>query len=391
MDVDVDDLDLDNDEIKGFLKHKLMELKANNAKISQTISERKKHIQKLVEINNDEVDEESVSISPTWKKLFNGKYSLGFTIQNNGTRPLTNMKVFLKWTLSKSISYEVNTVNINTDETTKGFQCNDKFCQRISENVYKSEEIQSLGYIVVVLDFPKFIKNLEVEITGNITYKTGRDDREHNLAVPKVDISPLDATNRQVVSDLPLSEGSTENLLSAVFCSTRTDLVMVLPQDFSSKLDSAFEIHCALTAVTVPACCRKYFWANRVSPIFNNSIVEVHAAQEESSSVYRCTVYSRDDNSLLSLLHHIHQSLIGVMILPIQLYENVLLRHCHISSEDILEKFKECAIKEIKLVENFLQTAGSNKSLENGFRSDLAELEKQTDLLYLKIQNLNNC
>ncbi|KAG5877034.1 hypothetical protein JTB14_006515 [Gonioctena quinquepunctata] len=89
MDLDLDDLDFENDEIKRFLKHKLQEIEANNAKIERTISERRTYLQKILDDTNAGMDDSSASISFAWKKVFNEKYALGFTIQNNDRRSVS--------------------------------------------------------------------------------------------------------------------------------------------------------------------------------------------------------------------------------------------------------------------------------------------------------------
>lgn len=81
------DFDLDDDKINSFLLNKLEEIKAKNEKLGLTLRDRRQSTHGTAENLDVEMDESDIKVSPhAWKKIFNDKYILGVTIENNGSR-----------------------------------------------------------------------------------------------------------------------------------------------------------------------------------------------------------------------------------------------------------------------------------------------------------------
>lgn len=63
--------------------------------------------------------------------------------------------------------------------------------------MWKSLMIESQGYLIVVLDFPDFVDQLDYQIQGNIICNQG--DKVVDLSLPYFKISIHDATDRILV------------------------------------------------------------------------------------------------------------------------------------------------------------------------------------------------
>lgn len=94
----------------------------------------------------------------------------------------------------------------------------------------------------------------------------------------------------------------------------------------------------------------------------------------------------------MSLLHHIYQNIPNLLIIPQSLLQNYLVHRAkdftRISEQTML-LFKESINKEIKLVQDFLNEQDSKQGTKKDdiikMKSRLADLEKDTDLLFLHI------
>ncbi|KAJ8931266.1 hypothetical protein NQ314_015832 [Rhamnusium bicolor] len=270
--------------------------------------------------------------------------------------------------------------------------CKEEICCGITNSLRKSNKIDKLAHIVIILEQPKFIDKLSHIITGNITFQ--QDDKEIVLMFPTIDISSLDVTNHHL-NNSSLPSGEIKDILTLISCTERTDLVMMFSKEWSSSIDSTFEILCSLTKVNLSSNCKKFFIAHALSPSFDESLLEFHDSNETNKMVYHITVYSRNEDCLLSLLHHLHRNITGVVILPKMLHANYMLQQlgCISGINENLEKFNECLNREIKFVNNFLHEFQRVKNVVDDnvikFRTDLADLEKHTDLLYVRICQLN--
>ncbi|KAJ8984209.1 hypothetical protein NQ317_011118 [Molorchus minor] len=303
---------------------------------------------------------------------------------------LRDTKVILNWDSTEPFSYQVNIYEENDpvcDNSSTSFYCDKEECNDITNTLKKSNK----AYLIITFDRPQFIDKLSYQIGGNIIFQQ-RDSGEVCLVFPAIQISSLDATNYDL-NNVSLSNG-VKDILTIIAASTATDLVVILPREWSSSVDSTFEIVCTLNKLSIPSKCRRFFVAHRLSTTFDGSMIEVHAGVKVDLGVFNMIIHSRDEDSLFALLHHLHQNISGVVIIPKAFYENYILQNSDLlSHEDNLKRFKESAYKEIDFVKKFIQGYESGEHTEKAavvkFRSDLADLEKHTDLYYLRICESN--
>ncbi|XP_018579694.1 uncharacterized protein LOC108917533 [Anoplophora glabripennis] len=384
------DFDLDEDRINSFLLNKLEEIKAKNEKLGVTLQDRRQFLHGIAESLNTEMDETNIKISPQpWKKIFNNKYVLGVTIENNDSRSLCNLKAILKWDSPSPLSYQVflyeeSSVPYLKTLTSPTFLCHKENCNGITNSLKKSDKVDKIAHIIVTLQLPKFIEALSYSITGNLIFQ--REEKSLTLVFPAVEISAYDATIHDL-HNCSLLNGDTKNIVTAVSSSEETNLVLILPQEWPNSFDSTFEILCSLSKVQIAASCRKAFVAHKLSPQFDDSLLIFHAPKEANARAYNVVIYSRNMDSLMSLLHHLHQNIPGVLIIPERLYENYELQHPErISVEEETSKLKECVKREINCVMNFLrESQGTKDPDKNEFHQKFAERQLETNTHYLRL------
>lgn len=97
------------------------------------------------------------------------------------------------------------------------------------------------------------------------------------------------------------------------------------------------------------------------------------------------------NDAFFSILHHLHQHVPGLIIIPTELYEHYEIKTCvtNESVSEVLERFQKSVNKEMELIESVTESEGSKNILT--FRNTLSDLERDTDFIYLKICELNNC
>lgn len=85
-------------------------------------------------------------------------------------------------------------------------------------------------------------------------------------------------------------------------------------------------------------------------------------------------------------MHHIHKYVPGIEIVPSKLSEKFRSGQ---SLQDTIQKFKRSINKELRFMHNYLLESQSSGRFKKEsviqFRSQLAEMEKYTDGLYLNI------
>ncbi|XP_050507843.1 uncharacterized protein LOC114329894 [Diabrotica virgifera virgifera] len=371
MDIDLDDIDF-GDKVKDFLAHKLNEIKIKNASIEKKINERKTHITQMLELDNTLKTKNDV-ITFRWKKCFNSTYVICYSIHQDFAKVFQSSKPILKWTSSKQLIYKIRYYP-NQTTCQENRNCNRLIFDKCSES-----------YLVVMLDTPNFLESLECTITGKLL--TYDENKGVLVDFPNVKLLAEDLSNRDT-SCITLLENQIEDLITMLSVNKKTDVVIIFPEGWNISMDDTFEIHCALTKLTLSCSCKKFFLVNRISNIFDNSILELDVSDTKSNALVHASIYCSSQIAFLPFLHHIHQHTVffksGVKIIPRQLYEQYRIKYCTDQSEsDLVQKFQNAVNDELGSIESFSQSSNNSNLFTN--RTSLSYLEKETDLLYLKL------
>ncbi|KAJ8944944.1 hypothetical protein NQ318_013092 [Aromia moschata] len=274
-----------------------------------------------------------------------------------------------------------------------------------SENLHSASDSFSLcllqkAYVTVTFDQPQFLDSLSYDVTGNMICQ--RDGKDISVVFPLVQISSADATNSSL-NNFPLFENVVRDVLTIMSSSVRTDLVTILPSDWGNSVNTTFEILCSLQKIDVPSRCRHFFVAHRLSPSVDGTLLEVHDANKAHPNVFSMVVYaspvSARPGPTIFVTSPSASEYTGGSDNPEGFkYENYILQQSSYLSmfeeRENLEKFNECVDKEIKLVKKFLQenrrVGDLNSTDVVKFRLDLADLEKSTDMYYLRLCKMND-
>lgn len=369
MDLDLDnDLVYENDRIKSFLQDKLQEIKISNNKIRDMIEKRKQSFSNTPITDDNLKNTNIIKLLHHWKTFYNNKCAFGFTVQNCSESKVNISKIFLK---SDSSTY--------FDFSTYIFKEN----YEIVSN--KSTDFNSYVYLVIVTSIPQFTTNLCCTLNGAMFVKQGKSDFIQNL--PSMNITSKDITN-SVLSDIILKSEGVPHFLTVKSCSLKINLVMLLVESSATNVISLFEIHCFLTSMYFQGSHNRYFAANKICPTFDNSLIEVHDSNDEH--IYNITVYTKNDETLTAFLHHLHQNITGVIIIPKSCFDNFQIDKIlnKYNENDEINNFKNCIKKEIAIVHNYKQYLGSTRKdcdIYLHLRKKLLDAEKNTDFSYLKI------
>ncbi|XP_072385915.1 uncharacterized protein [Diabrotica undecimpunctata] len=381
MDLDLDDINF-GDKVKDFLAHKINEIKIKNACILKKIDERKAYITQILELSNTLKTKNDV-ITFRWKKCFNNSYVICYSILQDFTKVFQSSKPILKWTSSKQLIYKILYYpnQITCEENRKYYQHN---CNRAML------DICSGSYLVVKLNTPNFSESLECTITGKLL--TYFENKEVLVDFPNVNLLAEDLSNVDM-SGFSSSVNNIEDIVTMLSVNKKTDVVIIFPEGWNISMDDTFEIHCALTKLSFSCNCKKFFLVNRISNIFDKSILQLNVSDTKPNALVHASIYCSSQMSFLPFLHHVHQQTVffktGVKIIPRQLYEQYRIKYCTVQFEsDLVHNFQKAVNKELGLIESFSQSLNNSNLFT--YRTSLSYLEKETDLLYLTIYETIN-
>ncbi|XP_056642026.1 uncharacterized protein LOC130448617 [Diorhabda sublineata] len=376
VDIDIDDINF-GDKIKEFLEHKLNEIKNINLSREEKIKERKQYLKEILQVNGNS-EKIPCLITVNWKKYFNNKFVICYSVYGNDKTSLGKFELFLNTSLTSNYKYLFY--------SKRGVSCKNEIkCEKITDDLEKINFVFSSSsetYLVVVIDDINFLDNLVYDIIGKLLISNGNKDVLIDL--PEVKISPEDYTSNEV-SDVSLTTGKLDNILAVLSTTEKIELMLFFPENWNVNLDSTFEIHCSLTKLQLRCNCKSYFAANRLSQAFVNTILELHSIRtvEEMSAV----VHFISNDGMLSFLHHVHKQIPGLTIIPMIFYRHYKIRDCNVERRsEILRRFQNSVNREIELLESL----GGNSKSAAKYRSKLINTEKETDILYLKLCQINN-
>lgn len=377
MDLDLEsDLNFENDRIKTFLMDKLQQIQVSNRNVEEMIEKRRGTFSSS-DSRNSVMDDDFTKVSFLQKKFFNSKCAFTFEVENNSNLMLKQVKVFFNWDSPILFSYDTYIFRQENSNCSKK-------CTKITDNVSQGKEIAAKAYIVLIFNTPKFTDKLTYVMKGYILCNQG--NRDIVLALPSMEITSSDITT-QILNEVGLQSGVVLDLLTVMFCSVKNDFVMILPQGFMS-LNSIFEIHCFLTAVSLPESCKKYFTSYKVCPTFDNSIIEIHTLNEQH--IFDVTLYTKSDDAVIALIHYLHQNIPGVVMILKSCINNYNIEKI-VGKWDVeieIGRFKTFVEKEVGVVESFKQYLECDRrdcDLCRHLRKKMLDAEKDTDFSYLKI------
>lgn len=369
MEVDFDiDLEYENDKIKSFLQDKLHEIKKSNKELLEMIGKRKEDFSNSFKTGNSLKETNSIKLIHCWKTFYNNKCAFGFKLCNCSDTAVEIYKIFLKSDYSVCLDFHTY---IFTD---------DYKLKVLSEHT----DINTCVYIVLVTNIPQFTNNLCCTINGIIFLKQHNTDFIINF--PCMKITSLDLTNNEL-SDIILQSEGDYHFLTVKACSLKVDLAMILPEDLTTNVDTLFEIHCFLTSIYLTKSLNRYFAANKICPTFDNSLIEIHNSSNDQNHI---TVYTKNDESLIAFLHHLHQNIPGVVLIPKSCFDKYDIYRIFkkFNVHDEISTFKTCIKKEIAVVHSYKQYLDSARKdcvVCLHLRKKLLAAEKDTDLSYLRI------
>lgn len=375
MDLDLD-LVFENDRVRDFLQNKLQEIEDSNRNLQEMIKRRKHIFSCLSEISNSNLNDFKVLFS--WKKIFNGQCAFGYEVRN-----ISHINLKLCRIISKSHSSEI--LNFRTHIVSES----DLICSEGTAITKQEVKIIAKAYIVIVINLPQFLDRLTYTLKASIFHKQNEIDFIFDL--PVVEITSADIINKDL-NAVSVQTGSLFDLLTVILCSLKTDLVIILPEDFTNNLNNILEINCYLTGITLPEISKKYYTAYNICPRFDNSLIEVDSSYNKL--MYSFIVYTKDNKSLEALLHFLHQNVPGTLIIPkscLQYYDIEKIAG-KFDKIEAIDKFRTLIEKEIEIVnryKNYLGSARNDCDICMHLRKKLLDAEKNTDLSYLKIISSN--
>lgn len=366
------DLDFSDDKIKTFLLTKLEEIRLKNENL-KAVLEQYQHAGDMVKNHAQIVPE-----SECWKRIFNNKYIIGFELFIPSKKNYKDIKAFLKWDSEEPFCYKVETfsgVSANNENCKAAEDCN-----QVVDNVKRnSGTFRGKPYLIIVFDVPQYIHKLGYEISGFVTYNI--EGVNFTISLPKINISAKDYTTSAYV----VNRDSLQQVFSVLTCLNHSDLVMILPEEWTASVTSTFEIHCAFTHLKVSILCKSYFVAHNISKLLDNTFIIVHQHHENPKLLF-LKVCAVNSNQVYALCHHLGLCLTNVILFPLQYYKTYLCKQSSFSNE-LLEEFKKNMYKELELNYKFVQNPVSDNNIHQ-FRSNLSTLESHTDNLYLTISNM---
>ncbi|KAJ8925859.1 hypothetical protein NQ315_009711 [Exocentrus adspersus] len=304
---------------------------------------------------------------------------------------LSNLKTVLTWDSPEPVTYQVSLyeqrdVTRLKSLTGPSFICPKEACEGITNSLKKSDTVEKLAHLIVTVNRPQFTDQLSYKISGNIIFRNDDTGRGVILKFPQIELSSLDSTNQSLYNNSVIN-GDIKDIAMLVSATEKTNLLLIFPDDWPNSFDSTFEILCSFTRVNAKAGCRKLFLVHNLSPCFDGSLLVFHAPKETCKGTYKLTTYTRNEDNLLSLLHHLNQNVPGVLLVPEVLYENYLLQHPErVSEEEEAFKLKECLKKEIHFMTNVLHLVEAGKGLENDeYYRDLSGMEKDSNIHYVRL------
>lgn len=379
VDLDIDDLDF-GDKIKEFLQHKLNEIKTINLSKEQKIKERKQYVNEILQTSGDS-KEKLCLVTVHWKKYFNNKFVICYIVCSNNKTSLGNLKLFLHFSPPQQLNYKYFVYVKDSVICDNEIQC-----KKVTDDLEKiySGSSSSEAYVVAVIDDPNFLEKLQYDIVGKLSILD--ENKDALIDLPKVEISSEDYTNTEMC-DVSLTTSKLDSILVVLSATEKVELVLIFPEHWTISLDSTFEIHCSLTKIKLLCSCKSYFVANRLSQVFDDTILELHSTKTGSLEEICASVYFSSKSGLLSFLHHIHKYIKGLIIIPKLFYQHYKIRDCKEGQKsDILQRFQDSIDQEIKLI----GLLGGKSGTTNKYRANLINAESETDILYLKLCQINN-
>lgn len=376
MEVDFDnDLLYENDRIKSFLLEKLQGIQHSNKRVEEMI-EKRKHIFSSMSANFvTESEGINVEVSHLWLKFFNSKCSIGFKIQKSTKQTLKVSKVFLDWDCLTPLNFDTHVISERDIYS--------------SDNIYTKSlnaqgvEINDTSFVIIVFSKPQFVKKLSCTVTGNIIAE--QDNINVILSLPNIEITSSDMVSKALNEPL-LQGGDISDLLSVIFCSVKTEFIMIVPHISTNDLNNIFEIHCSLHFIEKYGTNKRYFSACRICPTFDNSLLEVTSLGDKHYSV---VFYTKNDEALISFLHYIHQNILDVVIIPKHFHKLDTYQILESTGKnEELKQFTSNIEVEIEIVNRYKHyLEGSRKDCDvcKHLREKMLDAEKKTDLTYLRI------
>ncbi|XP_030753721.1 uncharacterized protein LOC115880590 [Sitophilus oryzae] len=365
------DLELCDDKIESFLKKKLEDVRSYNKSLKDVLQHRRDILQTT--FGQTSTQSTDVQIPNTvWKKIFNNKYCLGYEIKNLSKETLKDLEIILYWNSKESFDYRVHMFS-----SVKEFDCGDpENCCFIADTLKKTFTIESTGIILIVFKVPHFLNETEIQINGNIYRKSKTG--ETNIQLPKVQITPKD-------SDLALhlNINDVKNILTLISCNSEDDLIAIFPEEWDSSIRNTFEMRSSFTKIDIRSC-KEYFIAYNISKLFENALIAIHSKENDKCFL---KVYTNNNDQLLALIHYLHSSIPGILIIPKLYYSRYLCKNATFSNK-LLKDFSESLGKELKAVYKYIQQSTINSSDISKNTETLYELERETDNLFLQLSNV---
>lgn len=372
--MDLDFPEIADDKVQTFLTTKLEAIRLQNEALESTLNE---HQQAL----NDIIPkcQEDLRIENVWKRIFSRNYVIGFEILS--PKPFENIEIVLMSDLEESLDYKVQTFTlVDHQQCTCAQNCQYIICDLLK----KAECFDDKAYVVISFNSPYFFHKLEYQISGYVICTL--EGEEINVPIPKIQLLSKDSMFR---TNWLIEKHALQNLFTAVGYCNVIDLVVCLPEEWTTPVVNTFEIHCSLSYI--PLKNKAYFVANKMSEVFDNTIVIVHP-HELNEDIF-IKVYTSSDEQLFALIHHLLSCIPDTIIVPTMFYQSMLLSRKQ-SSKNILEDFKKAMRGDLEHSYNYAKMACWKMQLEDKSlkfkqqRKTLSEQEGTTDFCYLQAMKM---
>lgn len=309
------DLDLSQDRLRDFLQSKLQELTLQNQHLKMT------HLEYKEKLAHKTTLDPSITIELLWKTVYNGKFVVCFQ--------LPHLKHF-------------DQLNVALN------------CHHLNYTVKTFRQAEST-LVTLTFEIAQLIAFASFDLHGFVTVQDQNSVK--SIPLPQVTVKP--ATMPQPVN----------KDIASMSSSLESNLVLVLPEEWTIPISSTLEINCGLTYTQ--GC--HYF--------YNDSVVV--NTSTNNTEVF-LTVYTKCEEELLMFVHHLLSSLPDSLVLPQVFYDKFKLDQ---PKNKCLEEFAQTLSLELSsgllYCQTVLHPGGDLSKL-----GELCQLECDSDLAYFKVQRL---